>query len=227
MGTVSLILGESGTGKTASLRHLNPETCLLIQSIQKPLPFPAKAWRPWAAKDPHSSIYVSDLWQPVKMALSRAYSYGKRIAVVDDFQYIMANEFMRRGEEKSYDKFTEIAHHTWDILHHTIHHTPPDLRVYFLSHSEDTASGKIKMKTLGKLLDEKITLEGMFTTVLRTCVKDGRYLLSTQNNGFDTVKSPMGLFDSAEIDNDLSFVDAALCDYYQLTPSQHTTGAIA
>nr|WP_320410300.1 hypothetical protein [Candidatus Hamiltonella defensa] len=83
------------------------------------------------------------------------------------------------------------------------------------------------MKTVGKLLDEKITLEGMFTTVLRTCVKDGRYLLSTQNNGFDTVKSPMGLFDSPEIDNDLSFVDAALCDYYQLTPSKNTTGAIA
>lgn len=225
MGTVSLILGESGTGKTASLRHLHPRQCLLVQSIKKPLPFPSKDWTTWDAKDPDSTVYVSDLWKPVKMALERAYSYGKRLAIVDDFQYIMAHEFMRRKDEKSYDKFTEMAYHTWDIIHHTIHHTPPDLRVYFLSHTEETASGKIKMKTVGKLLDEKITLEGMFTLVLRTAVKEGRYVFSTQNNGFDTVKSPIGLFDSADIDNDLSLVDTALCQYYGLTSSSAPTGA--
>ncbi|EPN2664069.1 ATP-binding protein, partial [Escherichia coli] len=89
-----------------------------------------------------------------------------------------------------------------------------DLRVYFLAHTEETPMGRVKMKTIGKMLDEKITVEGMFTIVLRTLTRDDQFFFTTKNNGADTVKSPMGMFDSNEIDNDLSFVDATICDYY-------------
>ena len=92
----------------------------------------------------------------------------------------------------------------------------PDVRVYILAHTE-TNDGKTKMKTIGKMLDEKITPEGLFTIVLKTAVMDGNYKFITRNSGSDTVKSPMGLFDDEKIDNDLAVIDAAICDYYDLT----------
>ncbi|MDE9448107.1 ATP-binding protein, partial [Xenorhabdus bovienii] len=150
--------------------------------------------------------------------------HGKTTIIVDDFQYLMANEFMRRSEEKSFDKFTEIGSHAWNVIDNAIRQTPDNLRIYFLSHTEETQIGKVKMKTIGKMLDEKITVEGMFTIVLKTLVKDGQYFFTTQNSGFDTVKSPMGLFDSFEIENDLKAVDDAICEYYNLeTHAEETT----
>ncbi|MBD2815961.1 AAA family ATPase [Xenorhabdus sp. Flor] len=225
MGTVTLILGESGTGKSTSLRNLKPEETLLIQTIRKPLPFRSTAWKPWNKSDTKTSVFVSDNWQHIIKAIELAANYGKKIVVIDDFQYLMANEFMRRSEEKSFDKFTEIGSHTWNVINTAISKTPDDLRIYFLSHTEETQVGKVKMKTIGKMLDEKITVEGMFTIVLKTLVRDGQYLFTTQNNGFDTVKSPMGLFDSLEIENDLNVVDNAICEYYGL--ENHTEEAAA
>ncbi|MBD1229471.1 AAA family ATPase [Xenorhabdus griffiniae] len=225
MGTATLILGESGTGKSTSLRNLNPEETLLIQTVRKPLPFRSAAWKQWNKNDAATSVFVTDNWQHIIRAIESADNYGKKIIVIDDFQYLMANEFMRRSEEKSFDKFTEIGSHTWNVINTAISKTPDDLRVYFLSHTEETQMGKIKMKTIGKMLDEKITVEGMFTIVLKTAVRDGQYLFTTQNNGFDTVKSPMGLFDSSEIENDLKAVDDAICEYYGI--ATHTTDEAA
>ncbi|AWK14064.1 AAA family ATPase [Candidatus Fukatsuia symbiotica] len=227
MGTATLILGESGTGKSASLRNLNPKACLLIQPINKPLPFRSSGWLPWDKKNPDTALYVVDIWHTIMTAIGKAHAYGKKIVIIDDFQYVMAHEFMRRADEKSYDKFTEIGGHAWNIIYSAIHNTPPELRIYFLSHTEETASGKTKIKTIGKMLDEKITLEGMFTLVLRTCVKDGRYVFTTQNDGADTVKSPMGMFDRHEIDNDLAGVDATVCHYYHLDTGHNTEGHAA
>jgi predicted ATP-dependent serine protease len=230
MGTATLILGESGTGKSTSLRNLKPEETLLIQTVRKPLPFRSAAWKQWDKANTKTSIYVSDSWQHIIKAIESASTYGKKIVVVDDFQYLMANEFMRRSEEKSFDKFTEIGSHAWNVINTAISKTPDDLRVYFLSHTEETQIGKVKMKTIGKMLDEKITVEGMFTIVLKTLVKDGQYFFTTQNSGFDTVKSPMGLFDSLEIENDLDAVDNTICEYYGLethTPETQTEEATA
>lgn len=207
MATVTLILGKSGSGKSTSLRNLSPADVALIQVIPKPLPFKgSKAWK----------SYVTDDWNSVIGASSKT---KRKIIVIDDFQYILANEFMRRSEEKGFDKFTEIGRHTWNIFESLLR-LPEDVRVYILSHTEETEAGQIKMKTIGKMLDEKITLEGMVTIVLRALVQDGQHLFSTRNNGHDTTKAPMGMFDDPMIDNDLAAVDAAICSYYEIQTTQ-------
>jgi len=211
MSIVSMILGESGTGKSASLRHLSPADTLLIQGIAKPLPFRAKDWRAFHKEHcPQGNIVATDSAQTIIRLMQGT---QRRVIVIDDFQYIMANEFMRRSKEKGYDKFMDIGSNAWHILNAAAN-LPHDKRVYILSHTATDESGRTKIKTIGKMLDEKITLEGMVTIVLRTQVQDGRYGFVTRNNGSDTTKAPMGLFDSDLIDNDLAAVDALISDYY-------------
>lgn len=212
MATVTLILGKSGSGKSASMRNFNPADVALIQVIKKPLPFrDSKVWKP----------YVTDDWNKVIGATRQT---KRKVIVIDDFQYILANEFMRRSEEKGFDKFTEIGRHTWNIFEAMLH-LPDDVRVYILSHTEETDAGQIKMKTIGKMLDEKITLEGMVTIVLRSVVQDGQHLFSTRNNGSDTTKAPMGMFEDPMVENDLAAVDAAICAYYEIKPTEITQAA--
>jgi hypothetical protein len=202
VSVATLILGSSGSGKSTALRNLNPKDVALIQAIRKPLPFKTD-WKP----------YVTDQSEKIIAAMKKT---DRKIIVIDDYQYTMANEFMRRSDERGYDKFTEIGRHAWDILTAATA-LADDVRVYILSHTQEDDSGHVKMKTIGKMLDEKITLEGMVTIVLRTSVTDGLYQFSTRNNGSDSVKTPMGLFDSEKIDNDLALVDAAIVDYYGLS----------
>ena len=114
-------------------------------------------------------------------------------------------------------QYNEIARNAWDILM-AASQLSDDKRVYILGHTQEDDNGRIKAKTIGKLLDEKITIEGLLTIVLRTAVINGQYLFSTQNNGLDTVKSPLGLFDSDQIENDLAAVDAAI---FPITNSQN------
>ena len=140
---------------------------------------------------------------------------SRPVVVIDDFQYVLANEYMRRTAETGYAKFTDIAKHAWEIFN-AANELPEGKRVYFLSHTAVDEGGITKIKTIGRMLDEKITVEGMFTIVLRTVVMDQQYLLSTRNNGADTVKSPMGLFETDRIPNDLEAVDIAICRYYDI-----------
>lgn len=218
MSTATMILGQSGTGKTASLRNLNPADTLLIQAVKKPLPFPSKNWKPATKADPTGSIIVTDQSATIVGAMQRT---KKPIIVIDDFQYILANEFMRRVLDNetgnsAFAKYNEIARHAWDILM-AAGQLAHETRVYILAHTQEDDSGRIKVKTIGKLLDEKITLEGLLTIVLRTIVINGIHLFTTQNSGLDTVKSPMGMFTDEHIDNDLAAVDASICEYYGLT----------
>lgn len=214
MSTVTMVLGESGTGKTTSLRNMNPAETLLIQAVKKPLPFRATDWQRFDREaNKGGNIFQTDSPAEIIHLLKGT---RRKVIVIDDFQYVMANEFMRRTSERGFDKFTEIGKNAWDILNAAAS-LLDDTRVYILSHVETTDQGRTKIKTIGKMLDEKITLEGMVTIVLRTLVRDGQYLFSTRNNGSDTVKTPMGLFDSEAIDNDLAAVDQAIHSYYAPT----------
>lgn len=209
MGQAILIIGESGTGKSASLRNFQRGEVTYFNVAGKPLPF----------KGRFAYEHVGDSYRKIKQGLKELET---PVAVIDDCQYLMANEYMRRSDERGYDKFTEIAKNFWELIT-MVAELPYDKTVYFLSHIETDANGKEKIKTIGKMLDEKITVEGLFTIVLKTKVQDGKYSFSTQNNGNDTVKSPIGMFAANEIDNDLKAVDNAVRAYYELeTPIMDT-----
>lgn len=202
MGIPVMILGESGTGKSASLRNFSQDEIGVINVCGKPLPFRNQ---------------IKDLKTDNYMAIEKALkASSKKAAVIDDCQYLMANEYMRQAKVTGYQKFTDIAQNFWTLVQVVIRELPEDVIVYFLGHIERDANGNEKFKTIGKMLDEKITVEGMFTIVLKTSVQEGQYLFATRNNGSDTVKSPIGLFDESYIDNDLKAVDAAIRDYYNL-----------
>lgn len=151
----------------------------------------------------------------------------KKVIVIDDTQYLMANEFMRRATERGYDKFTEIAQNFWSLIVQEVNNLPADTIVYLLCHTATDENGVEKMKTIGKLVDEKITPEGLFTIVLKTAVSDGNYAFVTQNNGKDTVKSPEGMFSTYAINNDLKYVDDKIRNYYELGDSFLTDEEIA
>ena len=202
MATVVMILGASGTGKSASMRNFNGNEIGVINVAKKPLPFQSDI-----------KTYNSDNYVEIEQVLKKAKA---KTIVIDDSQYLMANEFMRRATENGFQKFTDIGRNFWALVDMCITDLPNDVIVYFMQHTEVNDSGKEKAKTIGKLLDEKITLEGLFAIVLKTQVVDGRYMFSTQSNGQDTVKSPIGLFDEPLIDNDLKAVDQAIRRYYKL-----------
>ena len=143
------------------------------------------------------------------------------IVVIDDFQYIMANEFMRGVTDEGagnavFQRFNRIGQNAWNILTTAINSMGPDQRVYILSHIEET-DGKTKIKTMGKMLDDKIVLEGM---VLQTTIRNGENFFMTKNDGTTTVKTPHEMFNSELIPNDLNAVDDAICDFYGIEKTQ-------
>jgi len=191
---------------------------LLIQAVKKPLPFRSKEWVPCTKANPTGSILVTDCAQTIVGAMQRTH---KQIIVIDDFQYILANEFMRRVLDNetgnaAFAKYNEIARNAWDILM-TAGRLADSTRVYILAHTQEDDNGRIKAKTIGKLLDEKITLEGLLTIVMRTAVINGQYLFSTQNSGSDTVKTPLDMFTEDHIPNDLAAIDNTITEYYALS----------
>ena len=205
MGVLVYVLGRSGTGKSYSMRKFEKGELGVVNVQGKILPFKGSG-----SFDIVNTDDSSDIVKAIKDMAKKHKSI-----VVDDFQYVMANEFMRRATERGYDKFTEIARHAWDIAD-CVRTLPADVIVYVLCHTDTDQDGFEKLKTIGKLLDEKIVLEGMSTIVLKTAVSDGQYMFLTQNNGKDTVKSPAGMFPAYAIDNDLKYVDQKIRSYYEL-----------
>lgn len=205
MGILVYVLGRSGTGKSYSMRNFKAGEIGVVNVQGKILPFKGSGSLDVVNTDNSSEI--------IKAIEIMAKKY--KTIVVDDFQYVMANEFMRRSTERGYDKFTEIARHAWDIAN-KVRELPSNVIVYVMCHTDTDADGVEKLKTIGRLLDEKIVLEGMSTIVLKTAVSDGEYMFLTQNSGKDTVKSPAGMFPTYAIANDLKYVDEKIRNYYEI-----------
>lgn len=203
MGIPVMVMGESGTGKSASMRNFSPDEIGVINVCGKPLPFRSQI------KPLNSDNYIH-----IERALKSIET--KKAVVIDDCQYLMSNAYMRTARQNGFQKFTDIQVDFWTLVRMVIDELPDDMIVYFMGHIERDSNGNEKFKTIGKMLDEKITVEGMFTIVLKTSVQDGRYLFSTRNSGSDTVKTPMGMFEDSYIDNDLKMVDTVIREYYNI-----------
>lgn len=197
MGVGILVIGESGTGKSTSIRNLKEVG--IINVYGKPLPF----------KNNLKTITLDDC-QKIIEKLNKAIA---NVIVIDDFQGLLVTQYMGRAKENGYQKYTDMALGYYNVIR-AVQSLPPEKRVYFLSHIERDQNGNEKVKTIGKLLDEKITVEGLFTIVLKTAVLDNKYYFHTHNSGSDTVKSPMGMFEQDLISNDLAEVDRVICSYY-------------
>lgn len=210
------IVGESGTGKSTSLRNLNPETTFIISTTGKPLPF--RAWKKKyipikiEGKNVSGNYYVSSKWDQILKILqiiNKMMPHIKQV-IIDDFQYVLSYEFVDRATEVGYNKFSELAQHAMEILRYS-EKMREDCKMIFLTHSEnvgDNVNPKYVIKTVGKLLSEKVTLEGLFTYIFFTKVNEGdsgrmEYKLITNNDGSCVAKTSLGMFEDLEIDNDL------------------------
>lgn len=202
MGVPVLILGESGSGKSASLRKFEPDELGIFNVAGKPLPFRKKL----------PSFNTSDY----NKIISSMQKSQKKVFVIDDSQYLMCFESFARAKDAGYGKYTDFALHFYNLVQFVINSTAPDVIVYFLHHTEqDANTGKIKAKTMGKMLDNQLTLEGLFAIVLQ-CVTDGKkHSFITQSDGYTTAKSPMEMF-PLEIENDLKMVDETIREYYEM-----------
>lgn len=203
MGIPVLIIGESGSGKSTSLRNFKPNEVGIFNVASKPLPF-----KNALPKVDNASYGI----------IMGALSDGKRklkTYVIDDSQFLLVFESFGRAKETGYGKFTDLALNFYNLVRYIIENTPDDCIVYFLHHTERTDDGRTKAKTIGKMLDNQLTVEGMFSIVL-LCKTDGtRHYFETQSDGFTTSKSPMEMFDR-EIDNDLKAVDTRIREYWGL-----------
>lgn len=207
-----LIIGRSGSGKTYSLKNFKPEEVGVISVEKGRLPFRSEIKTIKVPKDPTKGE-ARDAAQlnAAKYAwITRAIQNAKvNTIVIDDSQYLLVNELFDRTYEKGYDKFTSMAQKFRDLIHFVNDLEDDNKIVYFLHHSELDTDGREKVKTIGKMLDEKLTVEGCFDIVLYC--QDHKFF--TQSNGVSTAKSPEGMFD-LEIPNDLKAVDTAIREYY-------------
>lgn len=202
MGIPVMICGDSGSGKSTSLRNFEPEDVSIFNVASKPLPFRKKL----------PTKNTSD-YNAIKQGIAKS---NKKAFVIEDSQYLLCFEAFAKAKDTGFGKFTDMALHFYDLVQFVIRQTPPDVIVYFLHHTEtDPNTGKVKAKTLGKMLDNQLTLEGLFAIVLY-CVTDGKnHSFVTKSDGYTTAKSPLDMFPDV-IDNDLKDVDLAIREYYEL-----------
>jgi len=205
MAQMVLIMGESGTGKSTSMRNCDPATTAVVNPVGKPLPFKGKY-------EMLNSVTES---RKITKFMKEQAAVGKKLLVVDDFQYILSVPYMNRIKENGWDKWNDFGANYFEIIE-VCKELPEDVVVAYMTHTETLENGVTTIKLIGKLLREKITIEGLFTIVLRTGVNEGKYYFYTQNSGKDTVKSPMGMFPAYAIDNDLNYVADKVRNFYEV-----------
>lgn len=209
MGLPVLILGKSGTGKSSSLRNF-PEAGV-INVLGKPLPF----------KNAQKTI-ITDDYAKVINTLSKCKAQS---VVIDDSGYLMTNQFMSGHSSQGagnaiFSFYNDLGDKFWGLIRYVVQQLPKNKIVYFIMHEDKNDFGDMKPKTIGKMLDEKVCIEGMFTIALRSVISCGKYVFRTNSDGSDVCKSPVGMFESDEIDNDLKIVDDTIREYYGLTNNE-------
>ena len=203
MGVSVLILGYSGSGKSTSLRNFEEGEVGIFNVAGKPLPFRKKL--PVANRAGYSTIM-----QALPRGKMRAY-------VIDDANYLMAFQNFAMARQTGYGKFTEMAVN-FEALLEAANAADDDTIVYFMMHPDVDESGRLKPKTIGKMLDNQLTVEGMFPIVLLAERDEQGFCFITQSDGTTPVKAPMGMFDQARIDNDLKAVDSTIREYWGMAP---------
>lgn len=201
MGIAVMVLGASGSGKSTSMRNFDESEIGIFNVAGKPLPFRKKL--PKVDNATYEKIY-----KVLKEPKLKKY-------VIDDSQYLMAFESFDHAKETGYGKFTNMALNFRNLIDFIIRGTPPDCIVYMLHHTELSEDGKLKAKTLGKMLDNQLTVEGLFSIVLLCQVEGSEHYFITNSDGSNPAKSPMDMFEM-KIDNDLKFVDTAIREYYEI-----------
>lgn len=212
-----LLCGDSGSGKSHSLQTLPTDGTLVINTIGKRLPF----------RSQFKYVVNTDDVDKMKRTMLKC-PENVKIIVIDDAGYIMTNQFMRghsgdKSGGNTFDLFNNIADSFWGLINFT-KNLPEDKTVYYIMHVDTNDFGQKRPKTIGKLLSEKVCIEGMFTVVLRSEVMGDKYCFVTQNEGNDFCKSPQGMFAEKRIPNDLKLVDDTIREYWGLTPTTPTKG---
>ena len=207
MGECVFVYGKSGSGKSRSLINFGEDEIFLVNTIGKRLPFRSK-FKYEIKTDDFGKIANGLRKMPTKTA------------VIDDSGYLMTNAFMRghsapKSGSSTFDLYNDIADSFWSLITVIKNELPDDVIVYMIMHEDTTDYGETKLRTIGKLLSEKVCIEGMSTVVLRCAVRDGKHLFITQSDGNDISKSPEGMF-ALEIENDLKAVDTVIREYWGL-----------
>lgn len=208
MATAVLIMGESGSGKSASLRNFAPNEISVFNVTNKPLPF----------KQGKTKIPKIDnaTYADIANALANP---NKRAYVIDDAGYLLSFEMFKRANETGYSKFTDMAKNFFDMLDFINTKLPNDIIVYITMHTEDDSEmHRVKVKTIGKMLDQNLKIEGLFSIVLRAVQTEDGYKFVTRDDMVSTAKSPIGMWEEDMIDNDLKEVDRVIREYYDMKP---------
>lgn len=227
MAELCAIVGNSGSGKSTSIRTLDPKTTFVINIAKKPLPFKGAKKNYTPLKKETDGSYSGNLYNTSNVEqIDQILKYidkkrdDIKVVIIEDAQYIMAFEAMDRSAEKGYEKFTQMASNFYSVLKNAMN-MRDDLKVFVLTHAENTGDAlnpNFKIKTIGKMIDSMITVEGLFTYVFFTDVTRDEnntpsYKLITQSDGTTTAKTPMGCFDSLRIDNDLQYICNKIDEY--------------
>lgn len=209
MSNAILILGESGTGKSTSLRTLDPESTFILNVIGKPLPFRGykRMYKSLSPDGLSGNYYATD--DPISILRLIKVINNKRPdikhLILDDFGYTFTNSFMRKINQRGYDKYSDIGKEAFDIFD-MISNLRDDLFCFVMMHTDIDHHGRYKPKTIGKLTDNYICIEGKFTYVFHALVSEGNYRFLTNNDNQHTAKSSEGMFTDLYIPNDLQLI---------------------
>nr|DAQ28885.1 MAG TPA: AAA domain protein [Caudoviricetes sp.] len=212
MGVPVLIMGKSGSGKSTSLRNFKPDEISVINVLNKPLPFRNKL----------KTVHTNNYRNIAKYLRETPFPS----VAIDDAGYLMTNQFMQNHSSLGagnaiFQFYNTLADNFWKLIDFIVKDQSLENKiVYIMMHEDKNDFGETKPKTIGKMLDEKICIEGMFTIALRSMISDGRYVFKTNSDGSDVCKTPIGMFDTKEIDNDLKMVDEKIREYYRLNEEE-------